>query len=113
MPRRITLTPEQERRFRQLWLAGAPVARIAVEFGLTCDSTNRVRSRLQLRPRTPQNRAAPTPPEPDPTPEQIEERAATIKAGWSPETEIRRRVASPAAAIQALCYPDDVFGPYE
>lgn len=76
-----------------MWVAGVSVARISVELGIATDSLNRVRAKLGLLPRTPQTRAKPCEPYRDPTPQEIEERAATIRATWTPEIEERRRVA--------------------
>ena len=92
MPRRIEV---DEKRFREMWLAGTPVASISAELGLAADSCNRVRIRLGLLPRTPLTRARPSQPYRDPTPQEIAERSLAIRMSWSPEVEERRRVSKP------------------
>lgn len=109
MPRLITLTAEQEARFRELWTSGVAVSRIANELQFTHDTINRIRSRLKLKPRTPQSRAAPTKADRDPTPEEIRERIAVIQAGWSADTELRRRAIPQSGHVEAVFYPDDAF----
>lgn len=75
-----------------LWTAGISVARISAELGIATDSLNRVRARLGLAARTPQSRAKPAEPYRDPTPAEIQERAAAIRKTWSLETMEKRRV---------------------
>lgn len=109
MPRKITLTIEQESRFRELWESGTAVSRIAAEFHLTHDTVNRLRIRLELRPRTAKTRAAPRGPYRDPTADEIAERIRQVQADWTPEIEVRRRVIQPGGPVEAVFYPDDVF----
>lgn len=68
------------------------VARISAELGIATDTLNRVRVSLGLPARTPRTRAKPTEPYRDPTPAEIAQRAAEIRAKWTPEMEERRRV---------------------
>lgn len=81
-----------EDKFKQLWLSDMSVARISAELRISTDSLNRVRVRLGLPARTPKTRAKPGEPYRDPTPSEIEERAAAVRATWSAETEEKRRV---------------------
>ena len=45
-----------------------------------------------------------------PSPKQIAERAAEVRAGWSP-TEAARRLVCPVQHVEAPVFPDDIFGP--
>ncbi len=90
-----------EAQLKQLWLSGMSVARISAELRISTDSLNRVRVRLGLPARTPTTRAKPGEPYRDPTPEEIAERAAAVRATWTPEVEEKRRVAK------------SVYRPYE
>ena len=64
-----------------------------MRLGITVDSLNRIRNRLGLPARTPQNRAKPVVKYRDPTGSEIAERAAAIRSGWDQETERKRRVS--------------------
>lgn len=90
-----------EVKFKRLWLSDMSVARISAELRISTDSLNRVRVRLNLPPRTPRTRAKPSEPYRDPTPEEIAERAAAVRATWTPDIEEKRRVTK------------TVFRPYE
>jgi len=81
-----------EEKLQRLWRSGASAVSISVELGITVDSLNRVRIRLGLPARTPQNRAKPGAKYRDPTSSEIQERAAAIRLSWDDETEKKRRV---------------------
>lgn len=89
MPRRIDL---DEAAFRDLWLAGVPLREISARFNLGADTLGGVRRRLRLPPRTAETRPkARANAIDDPTPDQIAERAAEVRARWDEATRIKRR----------------------
>lgn len=113
MPRKIVLTPDQERQFRELWLAGEPVSRICETFSLAADTVNRVRGRLGLLPRTARTRAARRAPRRDPTPDEIEAMLVELRA-----KHLAKRRAEPEARryrddddYGGRVYPASVFDP--
>lgn len=89
-----------EQRFRDLWESGESMSAIAHELNVATFTLNAIRKRLGYPPRTPQNRARARNNYRDPTPEEIKERSAAIRATWSAETEERRRVAKTPGPYQ-------------
>lgn len=90
----------RDRRIRAMVVRRYPREQIAAEFGLTPDELTAAIARIwrtnyhaqvAATGRMPQQRLA------DPTPEEIEERAAEVRRGWS-ETEHRRRAGLPESA---------------
>lgn len=111
MPPKITLSGDDEEKFRRLWAAGEPVSRICISFGLSHDAANIVRKRLGLPARTARTRAARRAPISDPTPEEIEAACAELRA-----KHLAKRLAeSPSRRYRedneygGRIYPCDVF----
>jgi len=81
-----------EQRLRDLWESGESVADIAADLGIATFTLNTLRHRLGLPARTAQTRAKARRDYKDPTPSQIVERSAAIRAGWSEDVRMRRLV---------------------
>jgi hypothetical protein len=75
----------------RLWAAGLPQGEICDQLGIRSGSFYIVKRRYKLPPRA-RAKQRPTQSEPDPTAEEIAERAAEQRAKWSPEEEERRRI---------------------
>jgi hypothetical protein len=76
----------------RLWASGMPEREICLEMNIRQGSFYAIKDRLKLPPRPaakPEDEFAAAP---LPTPEEIAERAAILRAKWTPEEEERRRV---------------------
>jgi len=81
----------------RLWAAGVTEREICLELGIRHGSFWIVKDRYKLPTRA-KAVASPGPAEVEPpSPEEIAERAAAIRATWSPEEEERRIVGKPTA----------------
>jgi DNA-binding CsgD family transcriptional regulator len=79
------LTPEQERAVRKAWAAGKTQGEIAADLGIGRDRlVARLRDQLADLPRPGRGHRGGRR-QPPPTPEEIHERAAVLRHGWSPE----------------------------
>lgn len=81
--------------FRADWCAHIPVAELCIRWTITKDQVVRLRDLWELPLRRDRKNFRKTVRQADPTPEEIAERAAIIRAGWSDETELERRVVKP------------------
>ena len=77
--------------FRTDWMENIPLAAICERWSVSKDQVTRLRVRWELPPRT--NRQDRHKPEQivDPTEQEIELRAAAIRATWTEDTEAKRR----------------------
>lgn len=87
---KLSLTDEQLRIIRSGWIEGLTTVELCLAVGITID-TFKARRRDQLkelpaRPRTAGSESRGI----DPTPEEIAERAAAIRAGWDSSTWAKR-----------------------
>lgn len=101
-----------EQRFRELWAAGASLRAIADELGITQDNVSTVRRRLGLPPRYGSFAAATrakVEPIIDPTPEEIAERSAAVRARWDERTREMRRVTKTPKEYQFPVYRSEDF----
>jgi hypothetical protein len=106
-----------EQRFRELWAAGVSLRAIADELGITQDNVSAIRRRLGLPPRYGSFAAATrakVEPIIDPTPEEIAERSAAVRAKWDERTRELRRVTKtpkeyqfPAYSEKDICFDDE------
>lgn len=112
MPNNNNPIPEQ--RFRELWHAGVSLRAIADELGISQDHVAVTRRRLGLPPRYGSFAAATrakAEPIIDPTPAEIAERAAAVRARWDERTREARRVTKTAGAYEFPVYrTEEVFG---
>lgn len=87
----IKFNPAQIEAFTGDWASGLMIAEICQRHTLSRDQVIRLRIRLELPPRL-DRRARRTKQEQEtPTKEEIERRAAEIRAGWSADVERKRR----------------------
>lgn len=93
---------------RAAWASGSAMVEITSALGITKDQLIRLRNVLRLPLRL--DRAARARPEPmrDPTPAEIAERAAAIRAGWDARTEEARRVCK-ASPVEAMVISSERF----
>lgn len=93
------LTAEQVAAAERLWAAGVYKADIARRIGVGMDVLlARLHDQLAHLPRRKRGPRRGSEPEVDPTPEEIEERAAAIRATWSEEEREARRCGSSTIA---------------
>lgn len=78
--------------FKADWLEGVLVADMCRRHTLSKDHVVRLRVRLELPPRLDRSKRRRLSLSPVPTPEEIEQRAAEVQAGWDADTERKRRV---------------------
>lgn len=82
-------------RFRADWAENIPIAALCQRWAISKDQVIRLRTLWELPPR--HDRKTRYRPEAivDPTPSEIQKRAAEIRAGWDEHTEQLRRVTKP------------------
>lgn len=85
----------------QLWNSTLRNDQLAEALGVTRDHLSALRDRYGLPVRQHQCPKGNASHKPDPTEDEIAERAAAIRQNWSPEEEERRRSSSP---YRAPCY---------
>lgn len=90
----------------RLWGTGVRQFEICQELGIRPGTFWQVRQRYALPPRE-NAKPARSRHEPPPTPEEIAERAAAVRAGWSAEETERRRVGSAVAPVRLRHYVFD------
>ena len=98
-------TPVDSLRLWKLWHDGVPYDRICDELKISKSQLFRMARQRKLTPR-------PKPPRSgraiiDPTPLEIAERAAAIRASWTPEEENSRRVGWKTLRVKARSYVYD------
>lgn len=110
MPRRVDVDVPL---FRKLWLAGVPMRVIASRLGVGADTLGGMRRRLGLPARTATTRPPPRLGEAsDPSPEEIAERAAEVRARWDDETR-KRRLVGHSDSDERNSVPDSLFDGYD
>ena len=77
---------------RAAWASGSAMVEITTALGITKDQLIRLRGVLQLPLRLDRSARARPAPSADPTPAEIAERAAAVRATWDARTEEARRV---------------------
>jgi len=93
------LTQEQVEKATRLWREGAPLDALCAACGFTRDVLiSRRRDQLAHLAKRPRGVNSQLNRSGDPTPAEIAERAATIRAGWS-EVERLNRISAPGAAV--------------
>lgn len=100
--------------FRADWCAHIPVAELCIRWTITKDQVVRLRDLWQLPLRTDRKHLKKPTRQADPTPAEIAERAAAIRAGWDAATELERRVVQPRPfeiRPVAFSFPSDGPGP--
>ena len=91
--------------FRRDWDSGLPIRDICERWTITKDQFVRLRDLWELPIRRgcgPKKIGMRGGEQPDPTPQEIEERARTIRAGWSDETELARRVSGKPVSFEVI-----------
>jgi hypothetical protein len=98
-------TPVDSLRLWQLWQTNVPYEEICDELKISQSQLFRMAKQrgLKHRPKPPRSGRQIV----DPTPLQIQQRSAAIRAGWSPEEENSRRVGWKNRAVSALKYEYD------
>jgi hypothetical protein len=98
-------TPVDSLRLWKLWQTNVPYDDICNELKISKSQLFRMAKQrgLKHRPRPPRSGR----PIVDPTPLQIQQRSAAIRAGWSPEEENSRRVGWKNRSVRASSYVFD------
>lgn len=81
--------------FRADWCSHLPVAELCIRWTITKDQVVRLRDLWRLPLRNDRKQLRKPTRQADPTPAEIAERAAAIRAGWDADTELERRVVKP------------------
>jgi len=90
----------------EMWAAGASQYEISQSLGIRPGTFWQVRRRYALPKRQPARPIAASK-EPDPTPEEIAERAALVRAGWSEEETDRRAIGRLRGSVSLRSYSFD------
>lgn len=90
----------------ELWASGASQYEISQTLGIRPGTFWQVRNRYALPKRKPA-RPVSASKEPDPTPEEIAERAAAVRASWSEEEAERRAVGRLRGSVGIRSYSFD------
>ena len=95
------LTDDQVRRATELWSSGQTLDELCRAIGCNRDVlVERRRDQLAHLPKRTRGVGPKNPHAPDPTPDQIVERTAAIRAGWSEVEKLNRR-AGPGAPVDS------------
>ena len=87
----------------ELWAAGASQYEISLALGIRPGTFWQIRNRYALPRRAPAKPAKASH-EPDPTPEELAQRCAEVRARWSDEETKRRRVGRGVEAVRLRSY---------
>jgi hypothetical protein len=90
----------------RLWAAGLPQGEICDQLGIRYGSFHIVKRRYKLPPRA-RAKQRPTQSKPDPTTEEIADRAAQVRTRWSPAERARRRIGGPSRRVALREYQFD------
>jgi hypothetical protein len=82
-------------RFRAEWVENIPIAALCQRWTISKDQVIRLRTLWELPPRHDRKTRYRPDTIVDPTPDEIRQRAAEVRAGWDDHTEQLRRVMKP------------------
>jgi len=98
---KVLLSPEQVATVERLWAAGVPLDGVCKGASITRDlliERRRPGEQLAHLPKRPRGVNSRANLQPDPTPQEIAERCATIRATWTPAERLNR-ISAPGADV--------------